>query len=227
MEEKIRTNVTCISASNITHSGMVSSTSYRICESVVSSIFNRGMTCESSIIDLREYPVLPCIGCGECYDTHRCACDDAFNRIYERIIHSDVVFIVSPHYAPILAQLCMILEKMEQITFLHWAKDNAYRSELYGIPAGVIFHGGGAEWVLPSYKNMVNNPIAITNALATIQLKLVPFSEEWKTGIPLPVRHVENVSDSVFPVQEYDWNGDLDRRISDYVAVVMKSSPFG
>lgn len=215
-------NVTCISASNIKQSGTVSSTSYHICESVVSSILNRGIPCASSIIDLREYPVSPCIGCGKCYDTHRCAGDDAFNRIYETVMRSDAVFIVSPHYAPIPAKLCMVLEKMEQITFLHWGKDGTYKSEVYGIPTGIISHGGGAEWALPEYRRMVNDTIA--NALVTIQLKPVPFSEEWKTGISLPVRHVENVNDSVLPVQEYDWN-DLDRRIADYVAVVMKSLP--
>jgi multimeric flavodoxin WrbA len=76
-------NVTCISASNVKYGGTVSSTSYCICEPVFSSILNRGTTCESSIIDLRKYPVLPCIGGGKCHGTHRCACDDAFNRMYE------------------------------------------------------------------------------------------------------------------------------------------------
>lgn len=30
------------------------------------------------------------------------------------------------------------MEKMEEITFLHWWKDNEYKSEVYGIPAGII-----------------------------------------------------------------------------------------
>ena len=30
------------------------------------------------------------------------------------------------------------MEKMEEITFLHWWKDNEYKSEVYGIPAGFI-----------------------------------------------------------------------------------------
>jgi hypothetical protein len=221
-EGKKRMNVTCISASNIEHSGKTGSTSYRICESIVGSILNRGIPCERSIIDLREYSVLPCIGCGRCYDTHRCAGDSAFNRIYETVMRSDAVFIVSPHYAPIPAKLCMVLEKMEQITFLHWGKDTTYRSELYGIPAGIISHGGGADWALPEYRRMVNDTIA--NALATIQLKTVPFSEEWKTGISLPVRHVEYVDGSPFPVQEYGWD-DLVQKISAYVEAVMKSLP--
>ena len=215
-------NVTCISASNIQQSGRANSTSYRICESVVNAVLSHGMACEHTIIDLREYPLTPCIGCGRCYDTHRCACDDAFNRIYETVMHSDALFIVSPHYAPIPAKLCMVLEKMEQITFLHWGNDGTYKSEVYGIPTGIISHGGGAAWALPEYRRMVNDTIA--NALATIHLRPVPFSEEWKTGIALPVRHVAYVSGSPFPVQEYDWD-DLDRRITAYVAAVMASLP--
>ncbi len=30
------------------------------------------------------------------------------------------------------------MEKMEEITFLHWWKDNEYKSEVYGIPAGIV-----------------------------------------------------------------------------------------
>ena len=58
---------------------------------------------------------------------------------------ADYLFFVSPHYAPIPAKLCMLLEKMEQITFLHWWRDETYQSELFGKLAGIISHGGGGE----------------------------------------------------------------------------------
>lgn len=45
-----------------------------------------------------------------------------------KFIQADGVFFVSPHYAPIPAKLSMLLEKMEEITFLHWWKYNSYQS---------------------------------------------------------------------------------------------------
>jgi len=113
----------------------------------------------------------------------RCAIDVVFNQLYEKIIACDVLFIVSPHYAPIPAKLCMLLEKMEEISFEPWVKDNSYRSEVYDIPTAVISHGGGSdnEQAHKEYKRVVNDPIA--NALHTIQLKLIPFNDEWDTGI--------------------------------------------
>lgn len=52
---------------------------------------------------------------------------------------------------------------MEEITFLHWWKDNGYKSEVYGVPTGIILHGGASDWALMSYKAMVND--TIPNAL--------------------------------------------------------------
>jgi len=129
---------------------------------------------------------------------------DDFNEVYEKIINSDIIIIVSPHYAPIPAKLAALLEKMEQITFLKWGKDNSYKSEVYGKPVGVISHGGGETWALQSYKEMVNDTIA--NALETIQLKIVPLNNDWNTGISLSVKKALFIEESIFPHQEYDWD---------------------
>ena len=126
--------------------------------------------------------------------------------------------IVSPHYAPIPAKLAALLEKMEQITFLHWGRDNTYRSEVYGKPAGIISHGGGAAWALPCYKQMVNDTIA--NALETIQLKTVPLNSEWNTGISIPLKSAVFQGDMLFPVQEYDWD-DAAARICEYAEAIL------
>ncbi len=37
------------------------------------------------------------------------------------------------------------MEKMEEITFLHWWKDNEYKSEVYGIPAGIVLRIAKSE----------------------------------------------------------------------------------
>jgi len=73
---------------------------------------------------------------------------------------------------------------------------------------------------LKSYKLMVNDTIA--NALDTIQLKLIPFNNEWNTGISLPVRNASFSAASIFPSQEYDWE-KLSKRISDYMDVLIQN----
>ncbi len=210
--------VLCISASNIMNKAIEDSTSVKICKVILECLPEDQYTGE--MVDLRTYQLQPCNGCGKCFGTHRCIFDEAFNSIYEKIIHSNVLFIVSPHYAPIPAKLCMLLEKMEQISFLHWAKDSNYKSEVYGISTGIISHGGGSDWALSSYKAMVNDTIA--NALDTIQLKLIPHSQEWNTGISIPVANVINNKDDIFPKQEYEWDKIKDK-IAEYVSKVVNT----
>jgi len=157
------------------------------------------------------------VGCGKCYESHRCVQSDDFNDIYDEIVCTDILLIVSPHYAPIPAKLAALLEKMEQITFLHWCKDNAWRSEVFGKPVGIISHGGGGARALKSYKRMVNDTIA--NALDTIQLKPVSLNSKWDTGISIPVKKAVFNKGSVFPSQEYDWELIADT-VSNYLEAV-------
>lgn len=207
-------NAICISASNILNSSC-QSTSYKFCNIIKNTLELNSISCE--IIDLREYNLSPCVGCGKCYDSKRCCIDKDFNTIYDKIVKSSCVFFVSPHYAPIPAKLCMLLEKMEEITFLHWWKDNTYRAETYKIPTGIISHGGGSSWALSSYKAMVNDTIA--NALDTIQCRIIPYNDKWNTGISIAVDHIEE-ADCVFPVQKYDWDS-IEGIIREYVNCVV------
>lgn len=206
----------CISASNILSSGD-KSISQQICKQISKILKEQHILCE--IIDLRTVTLSPCIGCGKCFDSKRCCNDTDFNMIYNKLALSDAVFFVSPHYAPIPAKLSMLLEKMEEITFLHWWKDNTYKSELYALPAGIISHGGGANWALKSYKAMVNDTIA--NALDTIQCKIIPYNSEWDTGISLPVYKVLE-EETIFPVQEYDWE-TINQKLDAYVRMFIQS----
>lgn len=194
----------CISASNILHQRPENSTSYKICKIMQGAMNGKLDRVEDVIIELKDKTILPCTGCGRCFESHRCIQNDDFNSIYIEIIKADMIIIVSPHYAPIPAKLAALLEKMEQITFLPWVRDNSYKSQVFGKPVGIISHGGGGDWALKSYKRMVNDTIA--NALDTIQLKTVGFSDEWPTGISLPVKRVKFCDDNIFPIQEYDWD---------------------
>lgn len=163
----------CICASNILHSGE-HSTSLRIGVRIAELLKGWDVPCE--IIDLRNEMFSPYIGCGKCFDSRRCVNDGAFNRLYDKLTQADALCFVSPHYAPIPAKQAMLLEKMEQITFLHWWKDANYRSQMYGIPVGIVSHGGGGQWALKSYKAMGNDTIA--NAVDTVQCRVVPLDSQ-------------------------------------------------
>jgi len=207
-----------ISASNIVGTKSEESTSYKICKITKKILQDKYRNEMHSILELKNYSLTSCIGCGKCWISHRCIFNDDFNDIYTQIIDSDFLMFVSPHYAPIPAKLAALLEKMEQITFLHWGADNSYKSEVYGKPTAIISHGGGSDWALKSYKLMVNDTIA--NALDTIQLKLIPFNDEWNTGISLPVDKTSFSTKSIFPEQSYNWEY-LTSLISNYIDVII------
>lgn len=205
--------IVCVSASNILHSGE-QSTSLKICGKIIGLLESRAVSFKT--VDLRKFALSPCTGCGSCYKSRRCRWDKDFNRIYEMLAQADAVFFVSPHYAPIPAKLCMFLEKAEEISFLHWWREPAYQSELFGLPAGIISHGGGGDWALSSYRAMVNDTIA--NALDTIQCRVIPWGR-WKTGLSLPVSRVGE-GEGAFPQQEYDWDA-LEAELEGYARLVL------
>lgn len=209
--------IICICAGNILHSGR-QGVSMLICQKVADFLQKYDVVCET--LDLRAYGLTPCVGCGGCFTTKRCCRDEDFNQIYEKLISASGALVVSPHYAPIPAKLCMLLEKMEEVAFLHWWKNSAYHAETHGLPVGIISHGGGGEWALKSYKAMVNDTIA--NALDTIQCKVIPYSREWDTGISLPVKQVVQ-GEGMFPIQQYDWV-KLDPLLESYVKLILQAA---
>jgi hypothetical protein len=91
-------------------------------------------------IALVSYPLKPCIGCGACLKLLSCAIDPAFNELHARLTCADGGFVVSAHYAPNPAKLCMLLEKIEQLAFLPRFHDETHRSPLYQRPVGIAAH---------------------------------------------------------------------------------------
>ena len=173
-------------------------------------------------IRLVEAGLSPCTGCGKCFKMNKCWHDDCFNNIYSRIAQTDALFIVSPHYAPIPAKLCMLLEKMEQISFLNRFHDIGYKPAVYKIPVGIIAHGGGTtETALRSYREMVLDTIA--NALRTAMMDVVGLDEEWPTGVAFPVKEVLRDEDGIFPLQLYDWI-DIENRLTPLVLRVAEKA---
>ena len=215
--------VLCISASNIKHAGDKSTSliTCQIIEKIIKTRLKRN-DIQADFIRLLEAKLKPCSGCGKCFKTFKCSANDAFNTIYCQIEDSDAIFIVSPHYAPIPAKLSMLLEKMEQISFLHWFHDNSYQPTVYKKPVGIIAHGGGSEeWTMRSYKAMVLD--TIENALQTIMMDVVGVDDKWPKGVVFPVQEVQKNENDIFPVQLCDWV-DIENRLTPLVEKVIQKA---
>jgi multimeric flavodoxin WrbA len=215
--------ITCISAANMKYAADKSTSliTCQIIENIIKTKLQRN-DAQVDVIKLVDANLSPCTGCGECIRAGRCGVDDDFNRIYDQIIASDAVFIVSPHYTPIPSKLCMLLEKMEQISFLPWFLDNKHQPEVHKTPVGIVAHGGSSdEATLRGYKAMVLDTIA--NALQTIMMEVVGLNEEWPNGIVFPVKEVKRDSGKTFPIQYYDW-ADIENRVTPLVTRVIEKA---
>ena len=198
------------------------STSLIACQIIENIIRNKLKMSQAQVevVKLVDAALSPCTGCGECFKTGRCCADDDFNSIYAKIAGSGAVFIVSPHYTPIPSKLCMLLEKMEQISFLPWFHDNTFQPKVQNILVGIIAHGGSADYLtMHSYKTMVLDTIA--NALQTIMMDVVGLDDEWPNGVVFPAKEVKRESGQTFPIQYYDW-GDIENRVSPLVVKVIE-----
>jgi len=158
---------------------------------------------QGEIIELQKHSLNPCVACSKCKSSKRCAIDDNFNHIYEIIITCDALFIVCPHYAPIPAKLCMLMEKMGQIVSMHSSKDKSYKGETYGLVTAIITHGATAvnEAAQKRKKRILNDPIAV--GLHDTQLKIIPFDDEWDTGICVQPIEVNTDGETVSKINEY------------------------
>ena len=215
-------HIACISAANVRHA-RAASTSTKACNLIQEIITGLPGCADVSvdIIRLVDHELRPCHGCGACYTSGRCADDPVFNALYERLVAADGLFIVSAHYAPIPAKLCMLLEKIEQLAFLPRFHDESCRSPLYGRPVGIIGHGGGTEDVLPWYRGPVLDTIA--NALSwPVEMRIVGVDVDWPNGVVFPVQSAKRDPAVVFPVQEYDW-AEVRRRIEPLVVAALNT----
>ncbi len=207
----------CILASNkMEEQGK--SISYYICKMIYATLYKKGISCE--VINLRNYALLPCTGCGICRDGEGCGKDKEFNRLYEELNPADYLFFVSPLNIPIPAKLCMLFEKMEQLAFLQGEYDYSGQSELQGKLAGIISYGNGERWTPENCKTMVNDTMC--NVLNALGLKVVPYNSKWNTGISLTVRNIPAGGETLL-VKEQDWKM-MEEAVKRYVEVIVQTS---
>ncbi|MFQ5979159.1 MAG: flavodoxin family protein [Candidatus Heimdallarchaeota archaeon] len=193
----------CISASNVQHKKK-SSTSTETC-SLVEKIITEdsSQAIEQETIALLDYTLAPCIFCGKCSTSSKCTYDDAFNSIYSKILKSDVIFVVVPHYAIIPAKLTIIMEKLNQILYTAWIRDPNSKFELAGKRVGIIGHGGGDERSFQHYENCILKPL--NYLFASLQFKVVGIDDQQPKGIVFGVTGMEETNESIFPDIVHDW----------------------
>ncbi len=196
--------ITCISASNVENARQHSA-STRTCELVRDLILqNEYPGAQVDIVRLLDYEFTPCRMCGSCFVGGECTRDPEFNEVYQRLQQSDAVFIVCPHYATIPAKLTMLLEKLEEISYLNGCANPEYRSPLYCKPVGLIAHGGQTEEALPYYRRALLEPLA--NMFGSVGMRVIPLDEDNPLGAVFGIQSINMQTDSIFVNIEHDWD---------------------
>ncbi len=197
--------IVCLSASNI-EPFRASSASTRACELVRDLVQAQPgfASVEVEILPLIDYELKPCRMCGKCLPTGRCARDEAFNQLQDHLAAADAIFVVCPHYALIPSKLMIILEKMQEISYLHWCQDNSYRLPYAGKPLGLVAHGGQTAEALPYYRKSLLDPLA--TICASVGLRVVGAGVDEPTGVVFGITSLSMPKDSIFVTIEHDWN---------------------
>ncbi len=196
--------VIAISAANIRH--QPEGTSVRLARAALERLqaLLPGVTTE--LIPLVDKEIQPCIGCGSCAATHACGrFSDDFARIYQQLLTSDALIVVTAHYAPIPAKLCALFERIESISFLGWHNNPDFARPLAGKPYAVIGHCGGPPAIWESYYDVIFAPVK--NALGfPVSMQPVDTGEWPHIGVMLGPREIQKEAGNPFPVQIYDEN---------------------
>lgn len=214
--------VTCIAASNVWGRGP-KSTSTRVCH-LVSELISEsvGEQAQVETVELSGYKLMPCVMCGECIDAVQCVNDNAFNEIFAKISQSDALFIALPHYAPIPSKLMMLLEKFQEMAYLHYlAKKNGY--PLVGKAVGIIAHGGQPETeeTLTYYINELIKPVA--NSLASVGMKIIGAGEDRPLGAVFGITGMTQSEGRLLPDFTHDWD-QIKTRVTPLVEAVISSA---
>ena len=160
------------------------------------------MDAEVESVHLLDYDFQSCIFCGQCLETGNCAWDPAFNRFHNKILASDGVILVCPHYSVIPAKLTMAMEKMNQIYYTAWIADSHSVSPYQGKKIGLIAHGGGGEDRFQHYRNMILYPLSYL--FESLKFDLVSLGE--RKGVVFGVEGFEKTDTSIFPNMVHDWD---------------------
>jgi multimeric flavodoxin WrbA len=210
--------ITCISAANI-EVARKNSASLHTCELIRDLLHAADPDAMIDIVPLLDYEMNACRMCGKCVGTQRCVRDAAFNQVFEKMIASDGLFFVVPHYAPLPSKLMMLTEKMEEMAFLGWCANPDFHFALHEKPVGVIGHGGQetSTEVVAYYQRMIVEPVAM--ALRSVALKVIKPGSGAEEGAAFGIRSIGRQPESVFVDITHDWD-DIRQRVEPLVQAV-------
>jgi multimeric flavodoxin WrbA len=214
--------ITCVSAANI-EVARKNSASLHTCELIRDLLRPAYPDVMLDIVSLIDYEMNACRMCGKCLETQRCTRDKAFNQVFEKLIASDGLFFVVPHYAPLPSKLMMLTEKMEEMAFLGWCANPDFRFALAEKPVGVIGHGGQetSTEVLAYYQRMLIEPVAM--ALRSVALKVIKPGSGAEEGVAFGIRSLAKRPGSIFVDITHDWE-EIQQRIAPLVQAVASAA---
>lgn len=202
----------CISAANVEPFRQQSASTHACLMAAELAARHAAVECE--ILALIDYELNPCRMCGSCLDSERCCRDAAFNQVYHRMQSADAVLLVVPQYAPIPSKVAMLCEKLQEITFLNYCRDEQYRGPLYQKPLAVAAHGGQTNEALPYYYQSLATPVA--KALAGVGMRVVGASDKMPYGAAFGIRSLQMPAEGIFCTIEHDWE-DVRSRLTPLV----------
>ena len=215
-------NILCISAANTVLMGE-NSASIQVCNLIKKIVGEEQIQASVDIVSLVNYELKFCKLCGDCYTDSTCKFDVAFNELFSRINNADVFFFVVPHYSPIPSKLLALFEKINEIVYASWIKDNNYTAAFTGKPVGIIGHGGMPEneKILTYYHDNLITPVS--NTLKSLSFRVIGLNEEYTNGIAFGLENEKSLhdsKDSVFPDIVHNWDL-IEERIKPFIKKVV------
>ncbi len=198
--------IICLSCSNV-QNNKDTSASTRACHLLADLLHEQapnGVDVET--LALIDYALQPCIMCGECFESWMCIYDKAFNELFARLTAADGWFVVVPHYAPLPAKLMILLEKLQEFSYLHSFNELKAPFPLSGKRIGLVAHGGmeDSDRVVEYYRKALLTPLS--GAFAGVGMKEVVAAESGAHGVAFGIKRLyrRNAHD-ILPVIEHDW----------------------
>ena len=197
-------NILCISAANI-EGARNNSASMKTCRMIAGLMEGERPGAQVEILPLIDYEMKSCRMCGDCLPRQRCARDEAFNQVYEKMIACDALFVVIPHYAPFPSKVMILLEKMEEMAFLCYSNDEKhYHAPLNGKPLGLVGHGGQVTpEAVEYYQDQLVKPLAM--AFMSCGLKAIHAGEGKPYGVSFGIKSITKPANSIFVDIQHDW----------------------
>ena len=199
-------NLLTVSCSNVVdHKDRSAST--RVCQLIAELATAERAGVRTTTLPLVDLDLHPCTMCGACLHSERHHCvDKSFNTVLDAMAGSDAVVLVVPHYAGIPSKLVMVMEKLQELTFLLAENGCQGESPLAGKPCGLIAHGGMVEEpdVLEYYCKNLLGPVR--QAVEGVGMKVVGAGARQPWGVTFGITGMTRRPGSFVSEMEHDWD---------------------